>query len=58
MYCSLTDLALILLHGGNCFSVRLTSKIMRSFSHHVRLPASRNNVPQCIMMFPDTITAA
>ena len=58
MHWSLTVLALILLYGGHCFSVRLPSKVMRGFTHHVRLPASCNNVPQQIAIFPDAIMAA
>ena len=48
MHWSLTVLALILLYGGHCFSVRLPSKVTCGFTHRVRLPASRNNVPQHI----------
>ena len=55
MHCSLTVLALILLYGGCCFTVRLPSKVMCSCTHRVRLPASCNNVPQNIKMFPDSI---
>ena len=46
----LTALALILLYGGHCISVRLTSKVTHDFPHHVLI-----NVPQHIMMFPDGI---
>ena len=58
MHCSLTDLALILLYGGHCFSVWLPSKATRGFKHCDRLPTSRNNAPQHIMMLPDCIIAA
>ena len=61
MHCSLTVLALILLYGGHCCSVRLPSKVTAGFygfRHCIRLPASRNNAPQCIAMFPDSIIAA
>ena len=40
MHCSLTVLALILLYGGHCSSVRFPPKVT------LRLPASRNNMPQ------------
>ena len=55
---TLTVLALILLYGGHCFSVRLPSKVMHGFTHCVRFPASHNNVPQHITMFPDSTIAA
>ena len=58
MHWSLIVSALILLYGGHCFSVRLPSKVMRDFTHCVRLPASRNNAPQHIAIFPDAIIAA
>ena len=58
MHWSLTVLALILLYGGHCFSVWLPSKVTRGFTHHVRLPASHNNAPQHIVIFPDAIMAA
>jgi len=58
MHWSLIVLALILLYGDHCFSVRLPSKVMRGFTHHIRLPASRNNAPQHIAIFPDAIMAA
>ena len=57
MRCSLTVLALILLYGGHCFLVQLPSKVTCSFTHRVGLLASCNNVPQHIMMFPDSIVA-
>ena len=43
MHCSLTVLTLILLYGGNCFSVWLPSKVT------LRLPALHNKVhaPTC-----------
>ena len=53
MHYSLVVLALILLYGGHCFSVQLPSSITHSFSHHVRLPASHNNAPQHMTMFPN-----
>ena len=53
-----TVLALILLYGGHCFLVQLSSKVTRSFTHRVRLPASRNNAPQHISMFPYSTIAA
>ena len=37
---------------------RLPSKVTRSFTHRVRLPASHNNVLQHIAIFPDGIIAA
>ena len=49
--------AITSLYGGHCFSVWLPSKITRGFTHRIRLPASRNNVPQHIKMFPDSIIA-
>ena len=49
---------LILLYGGHFFSVWLLSKVTSGFTHHVRLPASCNNVPQHIKMFPDSTIAA
>ena len=58
MHCSLIALALILPYGGHCFSLWLPSKVMRSFTHRIRLPASRNNVPQHIKMLPDSVIAA
>ena len=58
MHCSLTVLALIPLYGGHCFSVWLPEKVTHSFLHHVRLPASHNNAPQHMKMFPDSIIAA
>ena len=42
------------LYGGHCFLVQLPSKVMRSFTHRIRLPASCNNAPQHITMFPDS----
>ena len=54
MRCSHTVVALILLYGGYCFSVWLSA---HSFPHHFGLPASHNNVPQPIMMFPDSVIA-
>ena len=51
----LTVLALVLLNDGHCFSVQLLSKVTRGFTHCIRLPASRNNVPHHITMFPDSI---
>ena len=42
-------------YGGHCLSVRLPSKVTRSFTHRVRLPALRNNVPQHFAIFPDAI---
>ena len=57
--CSHTVLALILLCGGHCFSVRQPSEVTRGFTHRIRLLASCNNVPQCIItMFPDSTIAA
>ena len=50
------DLSLI--YGGHCFLVWLPSKVMRGFTHHVRFPTSRNNAPQHIKMFPDSLIAA
>ena len=44
MHFSLKVLAFIPFYGGPCFSVQLPSKVTRSFLHHVRLPASHNNV--------------
>jgi len=58
MHWSLTVLVLILPYGGHCFSVRLLAKVMHGFTHHVRLPASRNNVPQLITMFLVSIIVA
>ena len=58
MQCSPIVLALILLCGGHCFSVRLPSKVWHGFTHHVRLPASCNNAHRHITMFPDSIIAA
>ena len=45
VHCSLTVLALILLYGGYCSSVRLQSK------GTFRLPTSHNNAPQQMAMF-------
>jgi len=45
MHCSHTVLALILLYGGHCFLVWLPAKVTHSFTHRIRLPASRNNAP-------------
>ena len=58
MHHSLTVLALILLYGSHCFSIQLPSKVTRGFTHHIRLPASRNNAPRHIVIFPDAIRAA
>jgi len=47
-----TVLALILLYGGHCFLVQLPSKVM------LRFPASHNNAPQHMTMFPGSAITA